>query len=55
MIISKAHAQRLARQGKARIRAKTTTARAWEDRAYGRVYRIVDRLDIQRVDHYLDD
>jgi hypothetical protein len=54
MIISKAYATRLIRQGKAIERGRTTTASTWAERAYGSTYVIVDRLDIGRVDHYKD-
>jgi len=53
MIISKGHAQRLVREGKARLGGKTTDQARWGDRYQGKVYCIVDRLDLQRVDHYL--
>ena len=52
MVISKKYAQKLVREGKARIVGRTTTATTWDDRAYGDIYRVVNRLDIQRVDHY---
>jgi hypothetical protein len=46
MIITKAHAQRLIKAGKARTIAGDI---ATHD---GKRYQIVDRLDLQRVDHY---
>jgi len=46
MIISKKYAQKLIRDNKAR-KAGTTTHNMI-------VYRCVDRLDINRVDHYRD-
>jgi len=48
MIISKNYALRLIREGKARKAGKLEP----DDRY--RVYVIIDRLDLQRVDHYLE-
>ena len=45
MTITKSHAERLIRQGKA---VKTTTIT--EDS--GHRYQAIDRIDMQRVDHY---
>ncbi len=47
MIITKKYAQKLIRQGKARI---ATTLKPDE---HGVIYVAVDRLDIQRTDHYV--
>lgn len=46
MTITKAHAQRLAQQGKATIEDCCTVD------GDGRRWRIVTRHDVQRVDHY---
>jgi len=54
MIITKRYAQRLVREGKARLGGQTVRNGTWRDRYMGQVYRILDRLDLQRVDHYLD-
>ena len=43
MIISKKYAQKLVREGKASLDGHTKSAITW---------RVVNRLDIQRVDHY---
>ena len=51
MVISKKYAQKLIKGGKARIIGRTTTAPTWDERAYGETYIIVDRSDLQRVDH----
>ena len=48
MIISKKYAQRLVRQGTARVFSRLLP----DDR--GNVYVAIARLDLQRVDHYLD-
>jgi hypothetical protein len=50
MIITRAYAQRLRRQGRARIEGMTTGGDRWPDEPH---YVIVTRLDVQRVDHYL--
>ncbi len=56
MIISKAYAQRLVREGKAKIEdTRTTDQPRWEDRAMGKTYRVVTRYDVQRTDHYEED
>lgn len=44
MIITRSYANKLVRAGKAVLDGATTTN--------GQRYQIVDRLDIQRVDHY---
>lgn len=55
MIIGKAYAQRLQRQGKATIEdSRTTDQSRWQDRHGGKTYRIVIRHDLQRTDHYED-
>lgn len=48
MIISKIHALRLIRAGKARAES------ALVHDAYGRVYVVLTRFDVQRTDHYLE-
>lgn len=52
MIISKAYAKRLIKLGKARIVTRTTDQPRWSERHNGRTYVAIDRLDLQRVDHY---
>lgn len=54
MIISKKYAQRLVREGKARIEGRTTTGPYWGCDT-GEVYVIVTRLDKQDTDHYKED
>ena len=54
MVISKKHAQRLIRAGKAEAVDRTTTAPRWAERAYGDTYVVLLRHDLQRIDHYLD-
>jgi len=49
MIITKAYAQALIRDGKARAAGKTSGGDCWPDPP---TYVIVERLDMQRVDHY---
>ena len=49
MIITRAYAKKLIRAGKATI---TTSLRPDDN---GRVYIAVDRYDVSRVDHYLQD
>jgi hypothetical protein len=44
MIISKKYAQKLVREGKAKIEGRTTDG-----------YIIITRYDLQRTDHYDDD
>jgi hypothetical protein len=56
MKITKKYAQRLVREGKARIEDERTTDQArWDERYMGRTYRIVTRFDKQRTDHYEED
>ena len=48
MIISKTHALRLIRAGKARPES------ALVPDSHGRVYVVLTRFDVQRTDHYLE-
>jgi len=52
MLITKSHAKRLMRQGKARPVGRTTDQPRWCDRHNGQTYVVLDRLDLHRVDHY---
>ena len=54
MIITKAHAKKLQRHGKAAIEGRTTDQGRWSERHNGRTYVIVHRLDVQRTDHYAE-
>ena len=53
MIITRKYAMRLVREGKARIDGRTTDQARWSDCDNGKTYRIVERLDVQRTDHYV--
>jgi len=54
MIITKKYAQKLVREGKARLEGRITDQPRWADRHTGHIYRIVIRHDKCRVDHYLE-
>ena len=55
MIITKKHALKLVKEGKAKIEGRTTTAPRWTERDYGTTYLIIARYDKQRTDHAADD
>jgi hypothetical protein len=57
MIISRAYARTLIRQGRAVMAGHTTTAPSWGERYNsGHIYAILDRVDLPeyRTDHCLD-
>uniref|UniRef100_A0A6M3LBC8 Uncharacterized protein n=1 Tax=viral metagenome TaxID=1070528 RepID=A0A6M3LBC8_9ZZZZ len=51
-MITVQYAARLVRQGKATVIGKTTDQPRWADRYNGKVYAILNRHDLQRIDHY---
>jgi len=53
MIISKKYAKQLETSGKARIE-RDESGNIVHTRIEGRPYALVTRLDVQRMDHYLD-